>query len=330
VSHNNQGKNPLIEKTLKASLLFLSVCLPTSAIGTPVTTGGGAVYNPDSCTAQIRQAEQRYGIPNHLLLAIAKIESGRKDKHGNFNPWPWTINVEGKGYIYNSKAQAISAVQNFKEMGKSSIDVGCMQVNLAYHPHAFSSVHNGFDPHQNVDYAARFLKGLHDTHGSWEMAVAHYHSATPKYHIPYRQKVLALWGREKGVGTLGSGNMLAFRDRPKSPAIAGRLQRLKTLAARKKSSLYGQVPTTGIHLAYNGAPRTTRHTPAKVTPTEPSPEPQIIAAAASLPAIEPEDRIVRGKVIKRQRMHAGHNPRPGQITVRTASRKSTLKKVAAR
>ena len=33
-----------------------------------------------------------------------------------------------------------------------------------------------FDPHQNVDYAARFLTELRTREGSWTMAVARYHA----------------------------------------------------------------------------------------------------------------------------------------------------------
>ena len=40
------------------------------------------------------------------------------------------------------------------------MDVGCMQVNLYHHAHAFSSLDNAFDPQSNVDYAARFLRSI--------------------------------------------------------------------------------------------------------------------------------------------------------------------------
>ena len=50
-----------------------------------------------------------------------------------------------------------------------SIDIGCAQVNLMHHPDAFASLEQAFDPMANADYAARFLKQLHDTHGGREL-----------------------------------------------------------------------------------------------------------------------------------------------------------------
>ena len=63
-----------------------------------------------------------------------------------------------------------------REKGAKFIDVGCMQINHHYHAAAFASVADMFDPHRNVDYAARFLADLHRRHLSWSMAVARYHA----------------------------------------------------------------------------------------------------------------------------------------------------------
>ena len=41
-----------------------------------------------------------------------------------------------------------------------SVDVGCMQISLTYHPDAFSSMDQAFDPASNADYGARFLAQL--------------------------------------------------------------------------------------------------------------------------------------------------------------------------
>ena len=38
------------------------------------------------------------------------VDGYRSDGKGNVHPWPWTINVEGAGYTYESKAEAIAAV----------------------------------------------------------------------------------------------------------------------------------------------------------------------------------------------------------------------------
>lgn len=151
---------------------------------------------PSACANYITAAELRHGIPANLLQAVSKVESGKVER-GQLIAWPWTINVEGKGYFYPTKQAAIAAVQQFQKEGKRSIDVGCMQVNLLHHPDAFPSLSMAFDPRQNVEYAARFLKGLTQGKANWHQAVAHYHSTNPEHHIPYRKRVLSQWSKEK-------------------------------------------------------------------------------------------------------------------------------------
>lgn len=146
------------------------------------------------CENYIQMQERILGIPSHLLRAIALMESGRRDASSNqHTPWPWTIHVNGKGYYLNSKRAAIEAVRKFRKQGFKNIDVGCMQINLYHHPHAFQSLEEAFDPQLNIAYAAKYLKKLRNQYGNWKKAVEHYHSATPIYGHPYRQRVLTSW-----------------------------------------------------------------------------------------------------------------------------------------
>lgn len=129
-----------------------------------------------------------------LLSAIARVESGRTDpRTGMFTPWPWTINAEGQGRFFDTKAEAVAAVQVLQARGVQVIDVGCMQINLFYHPQAFDSIEQAFDPAANARYAGLFLKRLAGAQADWEQAAAHYHSATPERGEAYRQKVMAHW-----------------------------------------------------------------------------------------------------------------------------------------
>jgi hypothetical protein len=144
------------------------------------------------CRQSIAAAERGSGIPPHLLAAIGRVESGRRDLvTGDFNPWPWTANAEGQGFFYDSRAAAVAAVRAMQARGIRSIDVGCMQVNLMHHPDAFASLDVAFDPLANTAYAARFLKELYAQSGDWTKATAAYHSATPDIGAEYQRKVLA-------------------------------------------------------------------------------------------------------------------------------------------
>ena len=164
------------------------------------------VQSSDICLRAAAYAEKKHKIPAYILSAIGLTETGRSlptSEGKKFRPWPWTINVEGKGYFFKTKAEAIAAVRAHRASGKKSIDVGCMQVNLRYHGKAFNSPEAAFDPYINASYAGRFLKRLYNEHGSWPKAVERYHSATPKYYTVYRAKVAKNWERARKIGRSG-------------------------------------------------------------------------------------------------------------------------------
>jgi hypothetical protein len=171
---------------------FLFCTVPAFAIGF-----GPGDMPAQLCRRAIAASERVHGIPPHLLAAIGRIESGRRDPTtGVVHPWPWTINAEREGRFFESKQQAIAAVRALQAKGVRSIDVGCMQVNLLHHPDAFPTLDQAFEPSANTDYAAHFLHELFDQSGAWPTATGLYHSATPELAEPYRKQVLAAWPEE--------------------------------------------------------------------------------------------------------------------------------------
>ncbi|MBM3568067.1 MAG: lytic transglycosylase domain-containing protein [Alphaproteobacteria bacterium] len=152
----------------------------------------------DNCRVAIMRAERAHRIPADLMHAISLVESGRYDRGRQAKiAWPWTINAEGQGRFFATKAEAIEAVDALQARGVRSIDVGCMQVNLMYHRDAFDSLEEAFDPVINASYAARFLIQLKDETGGWPAAVQRYHSAKPEKGGPYRVKVDREWREER-------------------------------------------------------------------------------------------------------------------------------------
>ena len=166
------------------------VVAPTSpAPSNPGTTSPGAL-----CRAAISAAELRHGLPAGLLHAIGLVESGRTDPAtGSRLPWPWAVNAEGRGMMFDSRDQAVAWVRQAEAGGMRSIDTGCLQVNRLFHPAAFASLEQAFDPAANADYAARFLRQLKEgaAGGDWMKAAGFYHSQTPERADPYRAKVHA-------------------------------------------------------------------------------------------------------------------------------------------
>jgi soluble lytic murein transglycosylase-like protein len=185
---------------LLAGILLLQAMPALSPVG-PAHAASAVLNAAEApglmCRRAIAAAERTQDIPPHLLAAIARVESGRRDPaSGAMHPWPWTINAEGEGHFFDTAAQAIAAVKALQAQGMRSIDVGCMQVNLLHHPNAFATLEQAFDPPANAAYAARFLRELFDQTGSWPKAAGLYHSTTAELAEPYRQQVLALWPEE--------------------------------------------------------------------------------------------------------------------------------------
>jgi hypothetical protein len=146
------------------------------------------------CDQAITAAESIWKMPPGLLGAIAAVESGRADPGTRIiRPWPWTINAEGVGQFFATKAQAITAVKALRAHGVNSIDVGCMQVNLMFHPDAFASLEAAFDPFRNARYAAKFLNTLYLEGRQWPRAIGVYHSRTEGLGANYRTLVMARW-----------------------------------------------------------------------------------------------------------------------------------------
>ena len=222
------------------------------------------------CRQAIRAAEQAAAIPSQLMAAIGRIESGRRDASGVVHPWPWSINVEGTDHIYETKAEVIAAVRGFQARGIKSIDVGCMQVNLMYHPKAFASLDQAFDPAANAAYAARYLRELFVQTGSWPKATAAYHSATPELGTPYQQKVAAIWPEEQKrlAITPGAGGNLwannAFTNNAFNTGVGGGGNGLTNNAGTAKI-LPATPGAIGRDLsAYRSAPVTVTRVPAQL------------------------------------------------------------------
>jgi soluble lytic murein transglycosylase-like protein len=155
----------------------------------------------------------RDDLPRALMAAMSKVESGRaREGHAAAFAWPWTIHAEGRGRYLPTKAAAVSLVERLQRRGVSNIDVGCMQVNLYYHGHAFDSVAQAFDPVHNIAYAAEFLLKLRRTEHSWIRAIRYYHSRTPEHYLRYHRKVREAWRQEKRLARQRARDQLAQAD----------------------------------------------------------------------------------------------------------------------
>jgi hypothetical protein len=169
---------------------------PVAVLAIVVVFAGQAAAGPvdELCGVLAHQAERAEGIPRGLVQALALAESGRwLASEGTTRPWPWTITSGNDSFYLSSKSAALRKIHELRAEGRSNIDVGCMQVNLGYHGHAFASVAEALEPASNVAYAARFLRQLREETQSWERATARYHSRHPSRGRAYREKVFRWW-----------------------------------------------------------------------------------------------------------------------------------------
>lgn len=142
---------------------------------------------PMICERAALRASQQSGVPLSVLRAIALTETGRT-KNGSFRPWPWTVNMEGKGVWFDTVEEARAYVARHHGRGARSYDVGCFQINYRWHGQHFASPEAMFDPDANAAYAARFLGELYAEFGDWSRAAGAYHSRTPQYANRYRAR----------------------------------------------------------------------------------------------------------------------------------------------
>jgi Flp pilus assembly protein TadD len=179
-----------------AAAKFLVVVAVACGAGSSASMAQENLPNELVCFRYLQTYERSLRIPQGLLTAVSLVETGRPSTGGELTPWPWVINVNGKGTFFESKEEAVAQTRKIIDEGQRSVDVGCMQVNLRYHPNAFKSLEEAFDPATNVAYGAQFLKSLHDVQGSWNKAVERYHSSDNGRREEYREKVIALWNSD--------------------------------------------------------------------------------------------------------------------------------------
>lgn len=147
------------------------------------------------CPEALEAAALRYGVPTDLMLAVGRVESGLS---------PFAVNAAGISHFAADSASAIAFVESQRSAGIQSIDVGCGQVNLAWHPDAFTDLETAFDPEENAAYAAAFLSSLHERTGNWRQAAARYHSATPTLQTAYLARI------DRALQSIAGGELPAY------------------------------------------------------------------------------------------------------------------------
>lgn len=145
--------------------------------------GGLAVLSPSATAASVPPAYLDAGslhqVPPEVLYAVATAESAVRLNTGR-RPWPWTLNVAGKGFRFATRRAACNAlVLALKET--RVVDVGIAQLNVRWQPQLFgagkrfSNPCDALNPYANLEEAARLLRGHFEATGDWVQAAGRYH-----------------------------------------------------------------------------------------------------------------------------------------------------------
>lgn len=217
--------------------ICLLICL-TSGLGMMPSWAAAARMDEKQiarlCDNAAQAASRETGVPLEILLAITRTETGRV-RDGATQPWPWAVNMEGRGVWFDTKAEALMYVFDFFKTGARSFDIGCFQINYRWHGARFDSIEEMFDPFENAFYAATFLSKLHQETGDWDQAVGRFHSRTAVHADRYMVRF------ESVVDELGQA-AASGKQEDKSPQALVRQNGFSLLKPGSTSGIASLVP----------------------------------------------------------------------------------------
>ena len=199
------------------------------------------------CDTAALNAAQKTGVPINVLQAVTRVETGRQ-RGGKLSPWPWTVNMEGKGVWFDSEDEARAFVYKNYKRGARSFDIGCFQINYKWHGQEFASIEEMFEPTTNALYAARFLLRLFNEKGSWDKAAGAFHSRTEKYASKYEKRFASV--RQQLTDTPLAPNIVVAAYDTAMPVqqtqIAVRTNNFPLLRAGNRPAMLGSLVPLGM------------------------------------------------------------------------------------
>lgn len=188
-------------RILLQSIVGLGICI----------WGQGVWARTHTVPSAFREIAQAHQVPPTILYAVAMNETKTKLASSNVKPWPWSINVAGKGYHYASKLEACQAFHRFaKRYPLKNIDIGIAQVNVGWNgKRFFRSTCDGFEPYTNLHAASIILSECRQRHQSWVSAAGCYHhpaggNPAEKYKSGIRANLKQIRGIDNSPSGMGN------------------------------------------------------------------------------------------------------------------------------
>jgi hypothetical protein len=91
---------------IKAFAMLFAVLAASNGTASAQQSSAGEIADTQICARYFAEAEAAYGTPQHVLWAIGMVESRK-----GATPWPWTLNIQGQGVYFDSKASALARLR---------------------------------------------------------------------------------------------------------------------------------------------------------------------------------------------------------------------------
>jgi len=129
-----------------------------------------------SLNGTIWTSAETKGVDPYLLYAVALAES-KKVNGKVVRPWPWAVNVAGKGYWFSDLREAEAFVDSQLNAGVRNMDIGPLQINVLWHGHRVTNPKELFHLPTAVSVGADILsEALASAPNDLALAVGRYHN----------------------------------------------------------------------------------------------------------------------------------------------------------
>lgn len=165
------------------------------AVALGLTAGAISAARAEGVPSGYQAIASEQGLPATLLYAVAMTESGQSHlSRSHWRPWPWTLNIKGRGHYFVSRQAAWRALLDALAEEDPSVDIGLMQVNWRYHRRDLGSPWQALEPYHNLRVGAAILKRCHTPNIDWWDSVGCYHAPNdPARAQRYRERVRGHW-----------------------------------------------------------------------------------------------------------------------------------------
>jgi hypothetical protein len=134
-------------------------------------------------------------VDPNLLYAVAIAESQKYFAGGFIRPWPWAVNVDGKGHYFDTRSEAETFVDELIKSGKTNMDIGPLQVNTYWHGHRVGNPKDLFSLSTAVTVASNILQeAMNSSPKDPELGIGRYHTWSDESRArEYGKRVLKYW-----------------------------------------------------------------------------------------------------------------------------------------